>query len=186
MEFRLTYNGRLKSRASATARDKQAIRKKLHPQLRALWSRDPLVNLARLADPRVQPAEGAISLVQRVGAFAFVPLASRRWFTIADVDVLFLRRSSPGQLIGHGGDIDNRIKTLFDALRVPNTAELPQGEMPAEDEEPFYCLLQDDALVTTLSVRTDEWLEQGDPRDVLLVIHVNVKPTRAIWATIGL
>jgi len=29
-------------------------------------------------------------------------------------------------------------------------------------------------------------LEQGDPSHVLLVIHVNVRPTRAIWATIGL
>jgi hypothetical protein len=158
MEFRLTYNGRLKSRASATARDKHGIRKKLHPQLRALWSRDPLVNLARLADPHTPRAEGQISLVERVGAFALVPLASRQWFTVADVDVLFLRRSPPGQLIGHGGDIDNRMKTLFDALRVPNAAELPNGEIPAEDEEPFYCLLQDDALITTLqSAPTSGW-----------------------------
>jgi hypothetical protein len=78
------------------------------------------------------------------------------------------------------------MKTLFDALRVPNFAELPNDEIPADHEEPFYCLLQDDALITTLAVRTDEWLEQGDSRHVLLVIHVNVKPTRAIWATMGL
>ena len=102
------------------------------------------------------------------------------------MNVLFLRRSSPGQLIGHGGDIDNRIKTLFDALRVPTVAELPHGATPENDEKPFYCLLKDDALITTLSVRTDEWLEEGDPSHVLLVIHVDVKPTRAIWATIGL
>jgi hypothetical protein len=46
--------------------------------------------------------------------------------------------------------------------------------------------LKDDALITRLSVRTDEWLEEGDPSHVLLVIHVDVKPTRAIWAIIGL
>ena len=187
MQFRLTYNGRPKSRSSATREDKHEIRKKLHPQLRTLWSRDPLEGRAtHLTDPLAPAANGEISLVERVGAFAFVPLASRRWFTVADVDVLFLRRSSPGQLIGHGGDIDNRMKTLFDALRVPNEAELPDGQAPGKDEEPFYCLLQDDALITTLSVRTDEWLEQGDPSHVLLIIHVTVRPTRAIWATIGL
>jgi hypothetical protein len=186
MEFRLTYNGRLKSRSSATKQDKHEIRK-LHPQLRTLWSRDPLAGRGdHLNDPNAEVPEGQRSLVERVGAFAFVPLASRRWFTVADVDVLFLRRSPPGQLIGHGGDIDNRMKTLFDALRVPNAAELPHGEGPGEDEEPFYCLLQDDALITTLSVRTDEWLEQGDQDHVLLVMHVNVRPTRAIWTTIGL
>jgi hypothetical protein len=72
-----------------------------------------------MTDPHAPPAEGEISLLERVGAFAFVPLASPRWCAVADVNVLFLRRSAPGQLIGHDGDIDNRIKTLFDALRVP-------------------------------------------------------------------
>jgi hypothetical protein len=187
MKFRLTYNGRLKSRSSATKEDKHEIRKKLHPQLRALWSRDPLAGRgAHLTDPNAVVPEGQVSLIERVGAFAFVPLASRTWFTVADVDVLFLRRSPPGQLVGHGGDIDNRMKTLLDALRVPNAAELPSGAAPGKDEEPFYCLLQDDALVTTLSIRADEWLEQGDPRDVLLIIHVDVRPRRAIWATVGL
>jgi hypothetical protein len=187
MEFRLTYSGRLKSRSSATARDKHEIRRKLHPQLRTLWSRDPLVGMgAHLWDPHAPTEEGRISLVERVGGFAFVPLASRRWFTIAELEVLFLRRQLPGQLIGHGGDIDNRMKTLFDALRLPQAAELPPGETAGEDEEPFYCLLQDDALVTAVSVRTDQLLEPGDPRHVLLVIYVNVKPTRAIWATVGL
>jgi len=122
--------------------------------------------------------EGELSLVERVGSFVFVPLVSRRWDTIAEVEVLFLRRSSPGQLIGHGGDIDNRMKTLFDALRVPQATELPDGEAAGEGEEPFYCLLQDDALVTALSVRTDEWLEPGDPSDVLLIIQVSVEATR--------
>jgi hypothetical protein len=185
MEFRLTYNGRLKSRGSATARDKHEIRKNFHHQLRALWSREPLVSAkASLRDPHAQ--EGTISLVQRVGPFVFVPPVSQRWFTIAEVDVLFLRHSTPGQLIGHGGDIDNRMKTLFDALRVPIATELPPSEAPGEDQEPFYCLLQDDALVTALAVRTDQLLTPGNGNDVQLIIHVNVKPTKAIWANDGI
>jgi hypothetical protein len=185
MEFRLTYNGPLKSRSSATLRDKHQIRKTFHNQLLTLWDREPLVSAkASLRDPHAEP--GMISLVERVDPFIFVPLVSERWFTIAEVDVLFLRHSPPGCLIGHGGDIDNRMKTLFDALRVPIVAELPAGEVPGEGEEPFYCLLQDDALVTALAVRTDQLLARGSGNEVQLVIHVNVKPTKAIWASDGI
>jgi hypothetical protein len=141
--------------------------------------------LPSLRDPH-RASEASISLVEQVGPFVFIPLVSQRWFTIAEVDVLFLRHAPPGQLIGHGGDIDNRMKTLFDALRVPILDELPPGEMPGEDQAPFYCLLQDDALVAALSVRTDQLLAPGNGNDVQLVIHVTVKPTKAIWANDGI
>jgi hypothetical protein len=187
MEFRLKYNGRLKSRSSATTRDKHEIRKKLHPQLRALWSREPLTDMpAHLTEIGPNARYANLSLAERVGAFTFIPLVSRRWFTIAELDVLFLRRSPPGELIKHGGDIDNRMKTLFDALRVPKADELPDGATAGEDEEPFYCLLQDDALVTALSVRTDQLLEPGDLSNVLLILHVNVKLTRPMLDYMGL
>jgi hypothetical protein len=78
------------------------------------------------------------------------------------------------------------MKTPFDALRVPTIAELPPNETPGADEEPFYCLLQDDALVTALSVRTDQLLEPGQANDVQLIIHVNMKPTKAISAKVGI
>jgi hypothetical protein len=185
MEFRLTYGGPLKSRSSATPWDKHEIRKTFHHQLRTLWSsREPLVS----TPPHLRELDTAlgISLAERIGPFVFVPLVSQRWFTIAEVDVLFLRHSPPGELIGHGGDIDNRMKTLFDALRRPIAAELPRSETPGEDEEPFYCLLQDDALVTALSVRTDQLLTPGTGNDVELIVHVKVKPTKAIWANVGI
>jgi hypothetical protein len=185
MEFRLTYNGPRKS--NATRKDKHEIRKTFHNQLRTLWSsREPLVSTSpSLRDPR-RESEASISLAQQVGPYVFIPLVSQRWFTIAEVDVLFLRHSPPGELIKDGVDIDNRMKTLFDALRVPIIDELPSGETPGEDQGPFYCLLQDDALVAALSVRTDQLLTPGNDNDVQLVIHVDVKPTKPIWANDGI
>lgn len=47
MEFRLTYDGPLASNGSAT--DKQAVRRKLHLQLRELWRADPLIIIPRIA-----------------------------------------------------------------------------------------------------------------------------------------
>ncbi|MCA1626043.1 MAG: hypothetical protein LC768_07980 [Acidobacteria bacterium] len=52
--------------------------------------------------------------------YRFVPLVSRDNFMICGLDILFLRRENPGDLILRGGDIDNRIKTLLDALRMPD------------------------------------------------------------------
>ena len=76
----------------------------------------------------------------------------------------------------HGGDIDNRIKVLFDALRMPlNKSEL-RGQAPAKDEDPFYCLLQDDNQITEVKITTDRLLTpigcDADSKNVHLVIHV--------------
>jgi len=114
------------------------------------------------------------------GPYLFAPLVSQvhGWNAIAELDILFLRPSEPGALIGHGGDLDNRIKTLLDALRMPNAEEIPNGAQPSQDEWPFYCLLQDDALVTALSVTTDRLLAPKPTSDVELIIRVSVKITR--------
>jgi hypothetical protein len=80
------------------------------------------------------------------------------------------------------GDLDNRLKTLIDTLRKPHNAnELVGNEMPPVDEDPFYCLLEDDDLVTGLGVETDMLrgpLSNGsnDFSDVKLVISVELRP----------
>jgi hypothetical protein len=46
------------------------------------------------------------------------------------------------------GDIDNRLKTLFDCLTLPDPNQGYEAETPAQDELPyFYCLLEDDRLI---------------------------------------
>jgi hypothetical protein len=92
------------------------------------------------------------------------------------LDILFLRRDGPGALVKSGGDIDNRVKVLFDALRMPQTCDEVCGEKPAQDEEPFYCLLEDDKLISSVRVDTN-WLltppSAGERiHDVHLIIRV--------------
>ena len=66
-------------------------------------------------------------------------------------------------------------------------SELPAGDSPQGEENPFFCLLEDDNLVTKISVNTDRLLEPVDnPSEVLLIIHIQIKGTRGIWANIGL
>ena len=110
----------------------------------------------------------------------FVPLVTEELNLICGLDILFLRPSAPGQLVS-GGDLDNRLKTLVDALRIPEANERYAARVPDDaDEKPFYCLLSDDKLITKVSVETDQLLESvgsgANADDVRLVITVRLRP----------
>jgi hypothetical protein len=51
---------------------------------------------------------------------------------------------------------------------------------PGSDEVPFYCLLEDDSLITKIAVETDQLLEdvgpQPDQNHVRLIITVRLRP----------
>jgi hypothetical protein len=192
MEFRLIYKGELPSQDSAGAKTiKHEIRKKLHPQLKELWKLFPF--LSKNID---------MDFFQRNfdrHGFRFRPLVIRQheivnrtvqergihWAHRCALDILFLRQGASGKLISNG-DIDNRIKVLFDGLRlVKDLHELDDDaspEMPNED--PFYVLLEDDELITEFKVTTDRLLAPlENPRDVMLIIHVTtptIDPTEDI------
>ena len=77
---------------------------------------------------------------------------------------------------------------MLDALKVPNDpGALPKDASPAADEDPFFCLLEDDNLVTSLNIKTDRLLEPNiPPSAVLLLIHVRTKPTVGTFENLGL
>ena len=131
MLFRLVYSGPL--RANGDLKHKQHIRRALHPQLRELWETE-LKHESRLD----------VWKPRSVGSFKFVPLVISAENLIAELDVLLLRQEEPGKILTRGGDIDNRLKTLFDALPMPKDAsEIPPGDKPGANEAPFYCLLEE-------------------------------------------
>lgn len=107
------------------------------------------------------------------GGQHFVPLVRRSLDLACELDILFLRNDAPGSIVKSGGDLDNRIKTLFDGLRMPSVDETKVGPSTAD---PCFCLLEDDSLISTFAVRTDRLLtdpERSEHR-VLLVIEVKL------------
>lgn len=110
--------------------------------------------------------------IQR-GEQQFIPLVRRSLDLVCELDILFLRNDAPGSVVRSGGDLDNRIKTLFDGLRIPSTDETKVGKA---DAEPCICLLEDDSLISTFAVRTDRLLTdpQRSEHRVLLVIEVKL------------
>lgn len=182
MEFRLNYRGILK--ANGDREHKHNLRRHFHSQLSELWKQPPLADRPQLASESPKP--GQVSLSRAVGSFRFVPLISGRIHAVAELELLLLRPGPPGHLLRGGGDIDNRLKTLLDALKIPEPNALPTDVIPKDSEIPFYCLLEDDKLVTAIRVETDRLLDPRDELEVLLVIHVATKYTSTVWANIGL
>ena len=178
MEFRLTYRGQLKGNGSPE--QKQRIRRFIHPQLATLWNQPPLTDYKEYL-PGGKHAVADSPFSRAVGPFTFQPLVTSAYDVVAELNITFLRPEPPGLLVSNSGDIDNRVKTLLDALRMPhNLPELPVNDSPTEQEKPFCVLLEDDSLITHLAITTDRLLEPTNHQlDVILIIHVRVKVTRA-------
>lgn len=186
VEFRLTYQGPLQSNGSV--RQKHAIRREFHTQLRELWRvQEPLARWSGEVIDSKPPIRTMVHAIAEtfpaIGGYRFVPLVTKKLALACELDVLFLRREPPGSLVKHGGDIDNRMKTLFDALRMPNENNQVVGS-PTEGEDPFFVLLQDDSLVSKISITTDRLLKPPAPDigtdthlldNVHLVIGVRVR-----------
>jgi hypothetical protein len=200
--------------AESARKEKHAIRKVFHPQLQRLWNTDPsLIRLAdrygglafsELPEMRSNPnftldfnnkpgsekkqfltelAFKEIGSQWNRGAFNFVPLVTEEYCLRCSLDILFLRAEEKNFIL-QGGDIDGRLKALFDALRiVTHTGELPANISPAADENPFFCLLQDDKLISEVRVNTGQLLRLPDakalnPHDVYLQITVRLNSTQ--------
>ncbi|MGQ0533939.1 MAG: hypothetical protein ACT4OF_14800 [Caulobacteraceae bacterium] len=203
MKLTLTFDGELPSANGARRTAKKwELRRAFHEQLTELWDVSPVLQHAKTL--AVPTHGGAFVMVdqyhglpkrelnqsfgptEKIKLFdpitkhgrKFVPLVRNSAALVCSVDILFLRREEPGRVIKQGGDLDNRIKTLLDGLRMPEHIEEMEhsGELPA----PMNCLLEDDVLVTDIGVRTGRLLTGGNrnKNEVRLVIDVNVKATQ--------
>lgn len=209
MKFRLCYEGELRAtngdprngQAEPLAEHKHKIRREFHSQLKQLWSINSFLKnyRCRLKGPENKPiyyASGAfvgslptedipfadyVASQHQEHGYKFVPLVRSEFSLLCSLDILLLRRDIPGTAL-QAGDIDNRVKTLIDALRKPaNAAELRGNETPLAGEDPFYCLLEDDKLVSHFAVETDTLLDppssdEADRHRARAVITVELRP----------
>ena len=186
MEFRLTYEGPLLSgqdrsgkRQLATANHKHDLRKVFHPQLKRLWTITGHLKAWEVDTGR--------SLVDDLSSnyplqhYRFVPLVTERFTLVCSLHILMLRGVAKGGATSHG-DIDNRFKTILDALKRPTSMDQlgDKHQTPSAGENPFFVLLEDDKLVDRLTVEADALLEPTgkapDESDSRVIISVKVRP----------
>jgi hypothetical protein len=207
MEFRLVFEGSLKSgQSGGVAAEKHTIRKAIHKQLAQLWQIVPDLKMRSdehsilsappaTSNPRIITMAAALpreSLWKTLGdkfdkcGCKFVPLVSRHLGLTCGLDILLLQKDK-STLIGPTADIDNRLKTLFDALQVPQDCNGIEGTKELDEDPYFFCLTEDDCLITDVRVTTDKWLAPYTPPQgpgashpenyVHLVITVKIRPS---------
>ena len=116
---------------------------------------------------------------RHIGGIDWNPIITPNLKLLAELDIQMLH----SEIVGVSRrDIDNRIKTLFDGLRCPQN-EHEIGDNTPRDAGPIYTLLDDDHLITKISVNTSHLLDTNlfsskipkTPDSVFIMIDVNVR-----------
>ena len=203
MRFHLVYRGKLPGTGnSGTPGIVRDIREAFHPQMEHLWNTHRA--LKALRQSAIVPKEDFVGLAVANTPFAidrdleafparddevdlcaaierggrqYVPLVRKSLDLNCEIHITFLRQEDPGALVLQGGDLDNRVKALLDALRMPDldvAAQFPQAS------DPTFCLLESDSLVSDFSVNTGRLLvpEATHPHEVYLLLEVMVRVLR--------
>jgi hypothetical protein len=183
VNFRLTYDGPLKAASQSNTRriEKHRMRLAFNQQLWPLAQADELLTRAFRYDNTEFEN-------YRRGVMSFWPLVRASMHMVCDLDILYLRRGIPGRLISSDGDLDNRIKVLFDSLRVPADNNEVRGVERSGDPRGIICLLEDDSLITGFRVTSDQLLDapKDAPRHyVRLIVNVEVKLTKITRENLG-
>ncbi|SRR5229473_1199338 len=175
VEFRLFFRGFLRSANRPGREAKHQIRRYLHPQLRSLWQQHPALKGAFTS------VEGHPSGIERLGntfdrcGFRFIPLIKKEHFA-CELDILILHGQDPFRIFSPLGDLDNRVKTLLDGLRMPDQCTEVTGLSPSADEKPFYVLMDDDSAVFKVHMDIDK---------LLLPIPSQIEPIESDYDTVA-
>ena len=177
MKFKLLYFGEILINPKKRAQHVSDIRMQFHPQLKKLLEHEPWTNLTQYMGPNAQKSP---IITRHVGGIDWNPIITPKLKLIAELDIQMLHP----EIIGvPRSDIDNRIKTLFDGLRCPQN-EHEIGQNVPRDAGPIYTLLDDDHLITKISVNTshllsthmfDPELVKTSPDCVFMMIDVNLR-----------
>jgi hypothetical protein len=178
MELTLRFRGELPAATKSNARvlDKHRIRKDLHNQLAVFWAQHrSLVDInkdlkglqitkrARGVFDVDRPIIGMKNFFWRypLCGYDFIPLVTHVHELHCHLDIRVYRRLDQRGILFEGGDLDNRLKTFFDALRVPaepsqipEELDTPEMEFHTKEWPHMFCLLDDDKAIKKLSIQS--------------------------------
>lgn len=156
MRFTIVYRGRIPS--VGTAEQISKIRKDayLQSQLAALY--------------RVTSKELNAKNRQILGDTCYTAILPISW--VCAIEVILLRATPAAQIVGLP-DIDNTLKTLFDALCAPSGASLPRGSVFSQD---LHVLAIEDKQLSSITVSADHhWAGASD--EDMTIIRVTTQET---------
>lgn len=197
LDFRLSYRGPLR----ATQRDpkegtalkvahwklKHDMRLAFHRQLSTIWNTQPTLVESKAQDTSVLNID-TLARTYSIPPWSFVPLVTPQLQMFCGLEITLLRLDHPGDSVW-SGDVDNRVKTIIDALDVP-TANGGYADIPLDPAvSPLFCLLATDKLLTSVSVETGRLLDAPTGVDqswAEVTIHVRITPENVTLLNLGL
>jgi hypothetical protein len=181
MRFQLTFDGDLPSVGNSPPPRRPAkvaviwtLRHAISAQLESLWEHHHL--LRGVGGTQARAAANTLRQPIKRCGHEFVAIVRPALKLKCELCVNMLVNHSLGSLVTGIGDLDNRVKTLLDALRVPKDPQEFKHVTLAPGLYP--CLLEDDAMITALHITTDRYLAcpSTSPQHVRLQISVSVLP----------
>jgi len=176
MKFKLLYFGEIFTNPKKRSQHIADIRMQFHPQLKKLLEHSPWDNLTQYMMPNAK--KSPIS-TKHVGGIDWNPIITPNLNLLAEIEIQLFHP----EIVGVArSDIDNRVKTILDGLRCPQN-EHEIGDNTPRNIGPIYTLLDDDHLVTKLSVNTSHLLshdifnhnDNNINDKVFMMIDVNVR-----------
>ncbi|MCH9613063.1 MAG: hypothetical protein S4CHLAM102_15670 [Chlamydiia bacterium] len=153
MKIILKYTGALNS--TTDVKDKQRVRDCFHRQLKRVWEAQGDNILKGVRETPWSSNETVDKM--------FVPLVRKEHDLRVKLDIDILK--DPARKSNKQFDLDNKLKTLFDCLRIPNTPQEMQRIQEELVEVPYFGLLQDDHLVEAVSIRKGDWMFAPDEQE---------------------
>jgi hypothetical protein len=180
----LTYFGPVKSSGNKPKpENKHELRLRFHEQLSVLWEVNPVLSeFSKYESPTLQRAISAdfkatfnealsddtppkrypyselLQKKHKKHGVLWHPLVTMESNLLCELSILMLRPNDEKSVV-QGGDIDGRMKTIFDSLCIPSNGDV-LSKFP-EHNGAFYTLLSDDTLISKVTVETDELLLQN-------------------------
>ena len=190
LKFRLTYRGSLRAsqnpHPTSTGPDrhwnlKHRMRLQFHPQLKRLWeTRAFLRDNQNDASPDSYHVQSLASK-HVILPWHFVPLVTEQLSLRTKIEITILRVDHPHLNLWSydGGDVDNRVKTIIDALRVPGARDGYDKITVEDGEDPLFVLTEADELFDAVYAETDHLLVVPDGQDASyaeVIIAVTIWP----------
>ena len=173
MKFKLVYSGELKINPKKRSKHLHDIRMALSPQLERLAQISPYDTI------KERMAKTKSKGIREVDGAKFFPIIRPDLHLLAELDIQILH---PELLETPRADIDNRMKTLLDALKRPQCPhELSEN---VDKRRVIYTLLDDDHLVTKMTINTSHLLyKEQNPSpnrdyELLIIITVNIRASK--------
>ncbi|MGN0929981.1 MAG: hypothetical protein ACI4N3_05060 [Alphaproteobacteria bacterium] len=173
MKFKLLYNGEIKINPKKRSQHLHDIRMAISPQLERLSEISPYNTIKERMNKTKSKG------IKEINGVKFFPIIRPELNLLAELDIQIMH---PELLETPRADIDNRMKTLLDALKRPQNAHELAEHINKKDI--IYTLLDDDHLVTKMTINTSHLLykeQNTSPNhdyDLLVIITVNIRASK--------